>query len=160
MPQCPVWSGPHWLGQGRVSRDTAQRRGGSGLLGSLSLDSCLKISSHVPIPLDPTGWWMWLGRGKASGAGWEDGRGGAGTLRNQNPKPELRLPGVQRCICVMGGQNFPLANHILQIFTQDSELSFVFLPQVHKVTEPEQYQSKQPSHLTRCQDHLLSGFWV
>ena len=50
----------------------------------------------------------------------------------------------------MGGQNFPVSfNHILQIFTQDSELSFVFLPQVHKVTEPEQYQPKQPSHLAR-----------
>jgi len=48
----------------------------------------------------------------------------------------------------MGGQSFPVSfNHILQIFTQESELSFVFLPQAHKVTEPEQHQSKQPSHL-------------
>ena len=96
MPQCPVRSGPHWLGQGRVSRDTAQRRGGSGLLGSLSLNSCLKIFSRVPIPSTP----------QAGGCGWDVARPrvqagkmageAAGTLRNQNPKPELRLPGVHK----------------------------------------------------------------
>ena len=76
-----------------MSRDTAQRRGGSGLLGSLSLDSCLKIFSCVPSPSTP----------QAGGCGWDVARprvqagkmGGeaAGTLRNQTPKPELRLPG-------------------------------------------------------------------
>ena len=136
MPQCAVWSGPHWPGQGSVSRDTAQRRGGSGLLGSLSLDSRFKMFSCVPPPSTP----------QAGGCGWDAARPGvqagkvgreaAGTLRNQTLKPELRLPrGHRGAFVKVGGQNVPVSfNHILQIFTQESGLSFVFLPQAHKLT--------------------------
>ena len=59
----------------------------------------------------------------------------AGTLRNQTLKPELRLPrGHRGAFVKVGGQNVPVSfNHILQIFTRESGLSFVFLPQAYKL---------------------------
>ena len=108
MPQCPVWSGPHWPGQGGMSRDTAQRRGGSGLLGSLSLDSRFKMFSCVPPHLDPTGWWVWLGRGKAWSAGWEGGRGSSGDPEEPDPETRTQAPTwSQRGICESGRPERP-----------------------------------------------------
>ena len=108
MPQCAVWSGPHWPGQGSVSRDTAQRRGGSGLLGSLSLDSRFKMFSCVPPPSTP----------QAGGCGWDAARPGvqAGKVGREaagdpeEPDPETRTQAPtwsQRGICESGRPERP-----------------------------------------------------